>query len=113
MIVRRQHDQTLNARQQSIVAIATFTANGDDSYSHSGGTRRQARGLDGTGQRRTISNQTDSRPSRRKPAYLPDWSINLCTTPKLTPQSVRLHRLLPTQSPGAIQPIVGNRFCAV
>ncbi|MBN3877917.1 MAG: hypothetical protein HWQ42_16335 [Nostoc sp. JL23] len=33
--VRRQLDQTLNARQQSIVA-----------YRHSGGTRRQARGLD-------------------------------------------------------------------
>jgi hypothetical protein len=30
--VRRQPDRTLNARQQSIVAIATFTANGNDSY---------------------------------------------------------------------------------
>ncbi|MEH2305010.1 hypothetical protein [Nostoc sp.] len=59
MIVRHQHDQTLNAQQQSIVA--TFTANGDDSYRHSGGTRRQARGLDGTGQRRTILRQIQDR----------------------------------------------------
>ncbi|WP_190241059.1 hypothetical protein [Nostoc sp. 'Peltigera membranacea cyanobiont' 210A] len=60
--VHRQHDQTLNARrQQSIVAIATFTANGDDSYRHSGGTRRQARGLDGEGQRRTIPRQIQDR----------------------------------------------------
>ncbi|MEH2205942.1 MAG: hypothetical protein V7K53_17995 [Nostoc sp.] len=33
--VRCQHDRTLNAQQQSIIAIATFTANGDDSYRHS------------------------------------------------------------------------------
>ncbi len=59
--VRRQHDQTLNARQQSIVAIATFTVNGDDSYRHSGGTGRQACGLDGKGQRRTIPGQIQDR----------------------------------------------------
>jgi hypothetical protein len=35
--VRRQPDRTLNARQQSTVAIATFTATGDDSYRYSGG----------------------------------------------------------------------------
>ncbi|MDZ8086804.1 MAG: hypothetical protein RMY16_14785 [Nostoc sp. DedQUE12b] len=70
--VRRQSAQTLNARQQNIVAIATFTTNGDDSYRHSGSTRRQARGLNGKGQQRIISNRTDSRPSRKKPAYLPD-----------------------------------------
>ncbi|MEH2226358.1 hypothetical protein [Nostoc sp.] len=48
----------LGALQQSIVAIATFTVNGDDSYRHSGGTRRQARGLDEKGQRRTIPDVT-------------------------------------------------------
>jgi hypothetical protein len=37
-----------------MVAIATFTANGDDSYRHSGGTRRQTLGLAGKSQRRTI-----------------------------------------------------------
>ncbi|WP_448272058.1 hypothetical protein [Nostoc sp. DSM 114160] len=57
--VRRQPAQTLNARQQSIVA--TFTANDDDSYHHSGGTRRQAYGLDGKGQRRTILKQIQDR----------------------------------------------------
>ncbi|MEH2078939.1 MAG: hypothetical protein V7K89_02660 [Nostoc sp.] len=49
--VCRQHDQTLNAQQQSIVAIATFTANGYDAYRHLGTARRQDSGLDGKGQR--------------------------------------------------------------
>ncbi len=48
--VRRQHDQTLNARQQSIVAIATFTANGDDSYRHSGGIAETQEMLDFCGE---------------------------------------------------------------
>ncbi|MBD1901850.1 hypothetical protein NDI44_23480 [Trichocoleus sp. DQ-A3] len=59
--VRRQPDRTLNARQQSIVAIVSFTANGDDSYRYSEGTRRQALRLDGKGQRRTIPGQIQDR----------------------------------------------------
>lgn len=43
------------------VAFATFTTNGNDSYCHSGGTRRQTRGLDGKGQRPTIPGQIQDR----------------------------------------------------
>ncbi|MBD2039954.1 hypothetical protein [Microcoleus sp. FACHB-672] len=59
--VPRQPDKTLNARQQSIVAIVTFTAKGDDSYRYSEGTRRQTRGLAEKSQRRTIPGQIQER----------------------------------------------------
>ncbi|WP_180277520.1 hypothetical protein [Nostoc sp. 'Peltigera malacea cyanobiont' DB3992] len=99
--VHRQHDQTLNARrQQSIVAIVTFTANGDDSYRYSGGTRRQTRGLAGKSQRRTIPAQIQDRVEVNQLIFQIGASI-LCTTPKLTPQPVRSHRSLPTRSHGA------------